>query len=166
MTDKALNKEKEQKLIELTSAFCAEKLDDEYARLSEKLIKKLGRKRGVPFAYGSLEIWAAGIIHALGSINFLFDKSFEPYVTLDEINEYFGVKKSSSSNKSREIRNMFNMQYFDDEFSTSQMIENNPMNSMVMVDGLIVALESLPDDIQALVRQMRAEGKDVSFTSK
>ncbi len=42
-------KEKEEKLLEMTSAFCTRKLDDDYALLCEKLIKKLGRKRDVPF---------------------------------------------------------------------------------------------------------------------
>jgi hypothetical protein len=35
----------------------------------------MSRKRNVPFLYGRMEIWAAAIIHALGSINFLFDTS-------------------------------------------------------------------------------------------
>jgi hypothetical protein len=38
-------KQKEQKLIEMTSAFCAQKLNNEYSQLCEKLVKKLGRKR-------------------------------------------------------------------------------------------------------------------------
>ena len=30
---------------------------------------------------GKLEIWAAGIIHAIGIVKFLFDKSSEPYAS-------------------------------------------------------------------------------------
>jgi len=71
-----MNKEdrkiKEQKLIDLTGEFCEKYLDDEYAGLCEKLIKKLGRKREVPFVTGKIEIWAAAVIHAIGFINFLF----------------------------------------------------------------------------------------------
>lgn len=74
-------KQKEDKIIEMTSAFCAENLDDDYLQLCEKLIKKLGRKRDVPFQRGKLEIWAAAVVYAIGSINFLFDKSFEPFMT-------------------------------------------------------------------------------------
>lgn len=36
---------------------------------------------------------------------------------------------------------------------------------LVMVDGLIVPLETLPEQYQITVRQARAEGKDISFTS-
>ena len=44
-------------------------------QLCEKLIRKMSRKRNVPFLSGRMEIWAAAVIHALGSINFLFDTS-------------------------------------------------------------------------------------------
>lgn len=42
---------------------------------------KLGRKREVPFQRGKIEIWAAAVVYAIGSPNFLFDKSFEPYMS-------------------------------------------------------------------------------------
>jgi hypothetical protein len=35
----------------------------------------MSRKRNVPFLSGRMEIWTAAVIHALGSINFLFDTS-------------------------------------------------------------------------------------------
>lgn len=156
-------KQKEAKLIEMTSVFCSQKLDDDYLQLCEKLIKKLGRKRNVPFQRGRLEIWAAAVIHTIGSINFLFDKSFEPYVTSEQICEYFGTKKTTISNKSREIKDMFELWYFSPEFSTQRMSASNPFNQMVMVDGLIVPIDALPDDLQKKVRDARASGDDIEF---
>jgi hypothetical protein len=47
-------KERQKRLIELTGTFCAQKLDGEYFELCEKLIKKMGRKREVPFKRGKL----------------------------------------------------------------------------------------------------------------
>jgi hypothetical protein len=61
---------------------------------------------------GKLEIWAAGIIHAIGTVNFLFDKSFEPYISVHDICEYFGATQSTTSQKSKVIRDMFKMGYF------------------------------------------------------
>jgi hypothetical protein len=159
-------KSKEKKLLELTGSFCAQKLDDDYNQLCERLILKLGRKRDVPFKSGKIEIWAAAVIHALGSINFLFDKSFAPYVTAEQICEYFGTKKSTVSNKARQIKDMFKMGYYDSDFSTQNMTENNPFNDMVMVNGLIVPLSSIPEDLQEMVRRERAEGRDVEFTTQ
>lgn len=165
MTKEEINNKK-KKLLELTGSFCAQKLDDDYSQLCQKLILKLGRKRDVPFKSGKIEIWAAAVIHAIGSINFLFDKSFEPYVTAEEICEYFGTKKSTVSNKARQIKDMFKMGYYDSDFSTQNMTENNPFNDMVMVNGLIVPLSSIPEDLQEMVKKERAEGRDIEFTTQ
>ncbi len=105
----------------MAGAFCTQKLDEEYFQLSQKLIKKLGRKRNVPFESGKIEIWAAGIIHALGLINFLFDKSFEPYVTVNEINDHFGTKQSTVTGKSKQIRDLLKLSHFDKDFSVGNM---------------------------------------------
>ncbi len=164
--DKKEIKEREKKLLEMTGMFCSQKLDDDYFRLSEKLIKKMGRKREVPFKRGKLEIWAAAVIYAIGSINFLFDKSFKPYMTAQEISDYFGTKNSTVSNKARQIREMFNLTMFDNEFATEHMNETNPFNDLVMVDGLIVPLSSIPENLQELVRKERSEGRDVEFTTE
>jgi len=128
-------KEREAQLLEMVSIFCTEKLNDDYFRLCEKLIRKLGRKRDVPFQRGKLEIWAAAVVYAIGSINFLFDKSFEPYMTPAQINDYFGTKNTTVTGKAREIKDLFNLWYFNPEFSTQKMTEENPFNKLVMVDG-------------------------------
>lgn len=163
MTSKEEIKQKEKQLLKMTKAFCSEKLNDEYSQLCEKLIKKMGQEKNVPFQRGKLEIWAAAVIHAIGSINFLFDKSFEPYVTVKEINDYFGTKNSTVSSKAREIREMFRLQYYDSEFSTQSMTDSNPFNDLVMVDGFIVPLDMLPENLQQEVRAARAKGEDIEF---
>ncbi len=164
--DKKEIKEREKKLLEMTGIFCSQKLDDDYFQLCEKLIKKMGRKREVPFKRGKLEIWAAAVVYTIGSINFLFDKSFEPYMTAQQISDYFGTKNSTVSNKARQIREMFNLTMFDNEFATEHMNKTNPFNDLVMVDGLIVPLSSIPENLQELVRRERAEGRDIEFTTE
>jgi hypothetical protein len=159
-------KQIEEKLLELTRTFCAQKLDDDYSELCEKLIKKLGRKRDVPFQRGKIEIWAASVIYAIGTINFLFDKSFEPYMTPDQINEYFGTKNSTVSNKAKEIRDMFNIGHFNPEFSTQRMAESNPINRMVMIDGFIAPISVLPENLQQMLREARSRGGDIEFSTK
>ena len=102
----------------------------------------------------------------MGTINFLFDKSSEPYATIDDINDFFGTKKSTSSNKSREIRDLLKLGYWDKEFSTERMVNSNPYANFVMVDGFMVHVNSLPEDAQEIVRQARANGGDISFATK
>ena len=108
-------------LLRLTSNFCLQHLNEEYEELCKKMILKMSRKRQVPFLPGKPGTWAAGIIYALGQINFLFDKSKQPNTTRDELCGFFGVAKGTASQKAKRIREMFRLTYFDDEFSTEDV---------------------------------------------
>ena len=157
--------ERKAQILELTNAFCDEKLNEEYSLLCKKLINKMGRKKDVPFKRGRIDIWAAAVVHAIGSVNFLFDKSFEPYASVSDINDYFGTKSSSVSQKSKRIMDLFKMTYFDSEFSTGGMNDVSPLNNMVVVDGYIMPLNTLPKEYQEMVREARARGEDITFRS-
>ena len=126
----------------------------------------MGRKRDVPFKRGKLEIWAAAVVNAIGSINFLFDRSFEPYIGSKEINDHFGTKSTTVTNKARAIKDMFDLWYYSPVFSTDTMQQNNLFNNLVMVDDIIVPIDNLPEDMQRIARQAKAEGKDIAFTTQ
>lgn len=164
--DKQKIQERQQEILTLVREFCARHLNDEYFSLAERLVAKIGRKRNVPFISGKPEIWAVAVIHALGTINFLFDKASEPYVSVDEINDFFHTKKSTTGNKSKQIRDLLKLSTWDKEFSTKRMRDNNPFKNLIMVDGFIVPLDTLPEELQDMVRQARAEGKEISFNTK
>lgn len=127
-TDKELLKRRIEELITMTNKFCMEYIDAEYAELCKLMIEKLGRKRNVrPLASGRLNIWAAAVIYTIGANNFLFDKSFQPYIPSATIHEYFGTKQSTVSAKSALIRQTLKLSSrFDPEFSTQHSLENNP----------------------------------------
>lgn len=158
--------DRQQRILELAKEFCSKKLNKEYFELTERLVKKLGRKRNPLFETGQAQVWAAAIIHALGTINFLFDKSFEPYVSIDDINAFFGTSKSTTGNKSKQIRDLLKLDLWNNEFSTKKMQNSNPYANLVMVDGLIVPVDTLPEQYQQAVSQVRADGKDISFTTR
>jgi hypothetical protein len=141
MTDKQRVQAIQRQLTEMTAAFCGQHADAEYERLCKKLIDKMARKRTVPFSSGRLEIWAAAVVYVLGSINFLFDKSFPPHTTPDTLCDYFQVSKRTVAQKAKLIRDMFKLGYFDPEFSTERMIKNNPLAGLTMVDGFLVISE-------------------------
>lgn len=128
-------------ILVLTDGFCRKHANNEYAELANKLVTKMARKRAVPFLSGKPEIWAASIIHAIGTVNFLFDKNTKPYASLENIAEYFGTSKRTTSQKSKVIRDMFKMWHFDPEFSTEERIKNNPLNQIAMVNGFFVMLD-------------------------
>ena len=122
--EKQIIQDRQQKIITLLREFCENKLDKEYFEIAERLTLKLGRKRNVPFMTGQPEVWAAAIVHALGTINFLFDKSFDPYISIDDINTYFKTNKSTTGNKSKQIRDLLKLDRWDNEFSTKKMSKN------------------------------------------
>jgi hypothetical protein len=142
-----------QQLLALTGDFCDQYLDNDYKQLCEKLILEMGRKRQVPFLSGRVNIWAASIIYALGQINFLFDRSFEPYVSADDIADHFGASKSTIGQKAKKIRDMFRMSYLDAEFGTQEMRARSPFKGLVVVDGLIIPASALPPEVQEELRR-------------
>jgi hypothetical protein len=159
-------KEKENQLLEMVRTFCSQHLDDDYFQLCEKLVKKMGRKHEVPFQRGQMEIWAAAVVYAIGSINFLFDKSFEPFMTSEQLCGYFDQKTSTVSAKAKIIKDMFKMRYYDQEFSTRKMADSSPYNNFVMVDGFILPLNSLSEEMQKMVKEARSKGGDIQFHSQ
>lgn len=142
-----------QTLIQMTGEFCDQYLDEEYKHLAEKLILKMERKHQVPFLRGRPNTWAAAVIYALGQINFLFDSSFEPYVSADDIAGHFGLSKSTIGQKAKVIRDTFNLFSWDQEFSTQAMREDDPLKDMVMIDGFIVPVSMLSPEEQAELRR-------------
>lgn len=88
-----------EEILQLTDPFCAKYLDAEYGELVRKLIAKLARKRPSPLARGDLRIWAAAAIYAVGSVNFLFDRTQRPHLTGDALSALIGVRWRPASSR-------------------------------------------------------------------
>lgn len=132
MDEKEKQKMREDEIAQMVTTFCKERLDEEYEQLCEKMVRKLGRKRTKPLLTGRTEIWAAAVVYTVGTMNFLFDKSFEPYVSSADINDFFGTSSSTVAQKARTIRQLLKLsQYWDKDFSTRRMQESNPMNMLM-----------------------------------
>ena len=132
MDEKEKQKMREDEIAQMVTTFCKEKLDEEYEQLCVKMVRKLGRKRTKPLLTGRTEIWAAAVVYTVGTMNFLFDKSFEPYVSSADINDYFGTSSSTVAQKARTIRQLLKLsQYWDKDFSTRHMQESNPLNMLM-----------------------------------
>lgn len=137
-----------ESIVALTDEFCEARLSEEYAQLARQLTAALCRKRPSPLARGKPNSWACGIVYALGFVNFLFDKSFDPYLSAADLCDGFGVSKSTGSNKSGQIRELMDMVQFDPNWCLPSLMDDNPLAWMIMVDGLVVDARSLPLPIQ------------------
>ena len=144
--DKNLLKARQTEILGLIKDFAVQKLNEEYVEMAERLVAKLARKRYSPLESERADVWAAAIVHVLGSINFLFDKASQPYATVAEINTFFKTNQSTTADKSRQIREMLNLGDHDDEFSIQRMHASNPFNKLVFMNGFLVPVNTLPEE--------------------
>jgi hypothetical protein len=135
-------------IVSITDTFCQQHLDAEYAELCVKLAAKLARKRPSPLARGDRRIWAAGILYAIGRVNFLADPAQKPHLRTDELADLLGVKQATMANKGRLIMDTVHIGLMDPEFSRRDMLDRNPMVWLLEVDGLIVDARQLPEALQ------------------
>ena len=135
------------KIIELTDSFCAQYLNDEYLDLCREMAAALCRKKSLA-KNGRPESWAGGIVHALGSINFLFDKASEPYLPVADIAKGFNTSMATVAAKSKIIRDKFELMYFDPNWSLPSKMDDNPLAWMVTINGFLCDVRELSLELQ------------------
>lgn len=132
-------------VVSCTDAFCLEHLTEEYAQLCRRLAAALCRKRPSPLTQGKIETWACAIVYAIGSVNFLFDKSQTPHMSAGELCERFGVSKSTASAKARKILNALNIVPFDPR-------RHNTAATSMLPNGAIVSERLGHSDVALTLR--------------
>jgi len=137
-------------IVELTDDFSKENLNEEYAQLIRHATAALCRKRPSPLEKGKIESWACGITHAIGMVNFLFDKSQTPHIGSAELYKKFGVGQSTGQSKSKAVRDLLGMSQLDPNWSLASRIERNPLVWMLTVNGLIVDIRNTPRELQEI----------------
>ncbi len=137
-------------IVLLTDEFCTDRLNAEYAQVCRKLAAKLARKRPSPLQSGNPNTWAAAIVHTVGSVNFLFDKSQTPHIRADDLAAEFGLSKSTVGNKAKQIKDLLKIGVFDPDWTLPSKIDSNPMAWTVIVNGFMVDARALPRELQEL----------------
>jgi hypothetical protein len=135
-------------IVALTDSFCRAHLDEEYAQLARQATAALCRKRPSPLATGNIKTWACGIVYALGTVNFLFDRSQTPSRSAAELCAGFGVSKSTGAAKAKVVRDTLDMSQMDPQWYRPSKLDENPMAWMIMVNGFVVDVRSMPRDVQ------------------
>ena len=139
-----------QSITELTDEFSKKYLNDEYAQLIRYAAAALCRKRPSPLASGTINSWACGITYAIGFVNFLFDKSEEPYINASDLCSQFGVSKSTGSSKSKVVRDALDLVQLDPKWCLPSKMDDNPMAWMITYKGLAVDARYMPRAIQEI----------------
>jgi hypothetical protein len=132
----------------ITDIFCREHLNEEYGELARFATAALCRKRPSPLSRGKPKTWACGILYALGQVNFLPDKSFEPHMSLGELCELMGVGKSTGPVKAKVISEALDLYQFHPDWTLPSMLEHNPFAWFIEINGVRADARSLPLEIQ------------------
>ncbi|MBI2302650.1 MAG: hypothetical protein HYU66_27405 [Armatimonadetes bacterium] len=138
-----------QAIVDLTDAFCDQHLTFEYRDMCRKLAARLCRP-GSPVETGKPESWAAGVVAAIGSANFLNDPGFEPYMTQEQVARGMGVGPSTLAAKLKAIRQRVDIVPFDPAWCLPSLLEHNPLVWMAEVNGFIMDLRDAPREVQEL----------------
>ena len=141
-------REKYEAITEITDEFCQKHLNEDYADLSRKMAAALCEEEPSPLESGRERSWAAGIVYALGRVNFLSDNSWEPHMTMSELCEKIGVSQGNASSKSREIWSRLGLIQMDPDWCLPSMLEENPLVWIIEVDGLPVDVRMMPREVR------------------
>ncbi|WP_207787580.1 DUF6398 domain-containing protein [Candidatus Thiosymbion oneisti] len=137
-------------IITITDQFSETHLNKEYAQLIRYAVAALCRKRPSPLEKGKAATWACGVTHAIGMVNFLFDKSQNPYISASDLYKAFGVGQSTGQGKSRLVRDLLDMYQMDPNWSLQSNIDKNPLIWMLTVNGVMVDVRDMPLEVQEI----------------
>ncbi|MEA1892750.1 MAG: DUF6398 domain-containing protein [Campylobacterota bacterium] len=135
-------------IINLTDSFSKDILNEEYAQYIRYVIAALCRKRPSPLSKGKAKTWACGAVHAVGTVNFLFDRSQSIHISVSELYEKFDIAKSTGQSKSKIIRDLLKMDYMNHHWTLPSKLEDNPMVWMLSINGMIMDVRDLPIEVQ------------------
>ena len=110
----------------------------------------LCRKRTSPLTSGQPRTWACGIIYVLGQLNFLTDKSSQPFMAMADVCAAFGVGQSTASAKARVISDALRTHRMDPRWTPAKLIDQNPLVWMAEVNRFLVDLRDMPREVQVI----------------
>jgi uncharacterized protein DUF6398 len=131
-----------------TDAFCSKYLTEEYGDLCRLMTADLRALQPSPLDKGRVHTWAAGIVFTVGSINFLNDPTFDPYLSTDDLAALMSVSAGTLYTKRKQIEKTLDVMPFDPDYTLPSMMEENPLIWMVEVNGFIVDIRDAPREIQ------------------
>lgn len=135
-------------ITRITDEFSQTYLNEEYAQVIRELTASLCRKHPSPLVSGKVGTWACAIIHAVGTVNFLFDSTQTPHMASRDIAAHFGIGMSTMQTKSKQIRDMFGMYQMDPDWTLPSKIGDNMMAWMISVNGFAIDARYAPREIQ------------------
>ena len=142
-----------EQIVKLTDAFCDAHLNENYKELCEHMAGAVCRTH-LPLGKSSTTAWAGGIVHAVGSVNFLHDPKRSPHMTSAELAEGFGISQESMIAKSKSIRDELDLMPLDPDWCLPELLVDNPLVWMLDVDGVEMDIRLAPREAQEQAYEM------------
>jgi len=136
-------------IVERTDTFCDQHLNDEYKHLCREMAAAVCQQ-GSPARKGKPESWAAGVIYALGRVNFLTDPNQAPHMKAKEIATGVGVSPATMQAKARVIREGLGLMPFHPDWSLPSNMDENPLVWMLEVNGMLIDIRMAPREAQVV----------------
>lgn len=136
-----------REIVALVEAFCEAHLNAEYKEFCRKMAVTVCRKKW-PVLRGKASGWAAGIVYALGQVNFLTDPTQTPHTTADQIAVGFGVSPATMMGKAKAIREGLDLMPLHPAWCLPSKLEDNPLVWMLEVNGFMMDIRSAPREAQ------------------
>ena len=107
-------------------------------------------QKGSPVGKGKPEGWAAGIVYALGRVNFLDDPNQTPHLKSAQIAEGFGVSMAAMQARKKVIWDGLDLMPLHPDWCLSSLVDDNPMIWMLSVNGFILDIRTAPREAQVV----------------
>jgi len=140
------------RIAELTDEFCDAHLNAEYRQLCRDMAAAVCQD-GSPVLRGKPRGWAAGVVYALGRVNFLTDPDQTPHMAAAEIAKGFGVSQSTMMNKAKTIREAFDLTPLHPDWCLPSKQPDNPLVWMLEINGSLADIRNAPREAQLLAYQ-------------
>lgn len=120
---------------EILTGYSEKYLNKEYEELCMHALEKLYQKRPSPLKSGEANIWAAGIIYAIGGNNLIFDPNRPIHMTAKELAAPLGVAAKDASTQASQIRKLLRIEPYRAEWCLPSEMGNNEWLWIVSLDG-------------------------------
>jgi hypothetical protein len=136
-------------IVQRTDTFCDRHLNDEYKQLAQVMAASICQPYS-PVLQGKPDGWAAGVIYALGRVNFLTDPSQEPHMKSEEIARGIGVSPATMQVRAKVVREGLDLMAFDPQWTLPSRLGDNPLMWIMEVNGLPMDIRTAPREVQVV----------------
>lgn len=135
-------------MVQGLDRFCADRLNADYRQLLHKAVRELALQQPSPLLKGHANSWCAGLVHALGSANFLFEAGQTPHCTPADVLSFFAVSSSAGYAHAKKVRELLRIKPLAKRWTLHSLQQPTEESKMVMINGLQIDLRRLPSKVQ------------------